>query len=326
MSSPDYLLEVNHLTKYYPQPRRHFACKQINFAAVDDVSIKLAAGKTLGILGQSGSGKTTLARCLLGLIPFEQGVVNYHGQPVKMNNETERRAWLKKINIIFQDSQASFDPKRTLAFSLKEALQAGGRVDKDQYDTVIEETLDLTGLGIELLNRYPRQLSGGQCQRMSIARNLLLQPEILICDEPVSALDLTIQMQILNLLKQLQQTKGLSYVFISHDLNVINYMSDEVAVIYRGSIVEKGYAETVLKAPAHPYSKMLLASLPGTSPATTPTINRINISGQEATNTEGCKYWPQCRQRTPLCRKQKPDLQDRGNCHYTACHNLLVPN
>ncbi|MFA5347441.1 MAG: oligopeptide/dipeptide ABC transporter ATP-binding protein [Methanoregula sp.] len=316
------ILQVENFTKFYTGYKGFFQQKSQSLAAVDDVSFELSEGKTLGILGESGCGKTTLARCLSGLTPVDTGTLYYKGQPVNLKQEKERASWREKTQIIFQDSFSSFDPKRTFNFSLKEALQSRSSAGKAQSDAAIKESLRLTGVGDDLLERYPSQLSGGQCQRMSIARTLLLQPEIVICDEPVSALDLTTQIQILNLLKQLQWEKALSYIFISHDLMVINYMSDEVAIMYRGSIVEKGVTIEVLKYPLHPYSQKLLASIPAASPFGEKTASQLTEDYVVSSLYTGCKYFDKCLRHTDLCHKEKPVLGELGVNHFIACHYI----
>lgn len=236
---------------------------------VSNVSLELAAGETLGLVGESGSGKSTIGRCILGITQADEGRILYQGNDLTGFSLPEKTTYRRKVQMIFQDPYSAFDPKRDFGFSLKEPLLRNQLADKSSADGKIDEILRKVGLDPALKHRYPRSLSGGQCQRMNIARVLLLMPEVIICDEPVSSLDMSIQAQILNLLKELQQEFNLTYLLISHDLSVIKYMSDTIAVIHKGRIVESGDSTEVLKSPQHEYTRHLIKNLKPSSPYVT---------------------------------------------------------
>lgn len=249
------ILQIENLTKIYSKDK-----------VVSNANLELEKGKTLGLVGESGSGKTTIGRCIIGITKANEGRILYRDEDISKYDNKHLRGFRKNIQMIFQDPYSSFDPKKDFKFSLKEPILRYKLADKNAADKMVDEILEKVGLDIGLKHRYPSQLSGGQCQRMNIARALLLMPEVLICDEPVSALDISIQAQILNLLKSIQKEYNLTYLFISHDLSVTKYISDNVAVIYKGEIVEKGSSQEVLINPKHEYTKHLLNSLTPNSP------------------------------------------------------------
>ncbi len=249
------ILKIENLSKIYN-----------NLTAVSNASIKIKKGKTLGLVGESGSGKSTIGRCLVGITKFDEGRILYKNEDISKYNKKNKINYRKNIQMIFQNPYSSFDPKKDFDFSLKEPLLRYKIADNITAEEMVNDILEKVGLEKELKYRYPSQLSGGQCQRMNIARVILLKPEMVICDEPVSALDISIQAQILNLLKKIQNEYNISYLFISHDLGVTKYMSDDIAVIFQGKIVEQGVCEEVLNSPKHTYTKNLINSILPNSP------------------------------------------------------------
>lgn len=249
------ILKIENLTKVYGTDK-----------VVSNANLELQRGKTLGLVGESGSGKTTIGRCIIGITKPNEGRILYRDEDISKYSIKQRKEFRKNIQMIFQDPYSSFDPKKDFNFSLKEPMLRYKLADKETAEEKVDEILEKVGLDIDLKHRYPRQLSGGQCQRMNIARALLLMPEVLICDEPVSALDISIQAQILNLLKEIQKEYNLTYLFISHDLSVTKYMSDHIAVIYKGEIIENGSNQEVMTNPKQTYTKLLLESILPNSP------------------------------------------------------------
>lgn len=251
------ILEGKNLTKMYQRNTRLFGGTKESFAAADHINFTLQKGHALGIVGESGSGKSTLARCIADISKLDDGIIYYKGEV--MNCKTVKTSFYRKnVRLIYQDSFSSFDPKKCFRYSLKEVLKLRKDIQKNQYDQFIYEIMDELSLGYELLKRYPYEVSGGQCQRMNIARALLLKPEILVLDEPVSALDVTLQVQILELLRKLKEKRNLSYIIISHDLAVIRYICEEACVMYRGHFVESGKTEELFENPQHEYTRCLL--------------------------------------------------------------------
>lgn len=256
------ILEADSLTKKYERRGRNR--KGDPFYALNDVSFQLRQGEILGVLGESGCGKTTLARCLVGACSYT-GNLLYDGRRLNLTSHAEKADWRRKIQLVFQDSYSAFDCKRTIGYSLKEALSLRTSVAGPDASLLLS-VLDSVGLSGGVLSRFPGELSGGQCQRLNIARALLLAPEILILDEPVSALDTTIQMQLLKLLIKLRKERQLTYIFISHDLPVVHYLCDRVLVLNHGKVVESGDARKVLEFPQQPYTQSLLDAIPMSAP------------------------------------------------------------
>jgi len=257
------ILQANHLVKTYTQRSGRFGFGSMKVKALDDVSVTLKAGSTLAIVGESGSGKSTLARCLLQLHPFESGEVLFQGQDITKLHGQALRAVRKHIQMVFQDPFASLNPRMTVAEIVGEGLLIHGLGSAAERLQKVHQILKRVGLSVEDAQKYPHQFSGGQRQRIGIARALVLEPKIVVCDEPVSALDVSVQAQILLLLKELQQEMGLSYIFITHDLRVVRHIADEVVVMNQGKIVEQGKVSDIYSAPQQPYTQQLLNAIPG---------------------------------------------------------------
>ena len=318
------ILEVHELSKYFPIEKGLFK-KVVGFVrAVDKISISIKRGEVLGIVGESGSGKTTLGKCILkateitnGEILFRDNSENIHN--ISSLNKKDLRRLRKEMNMIFQDPFSSLSPRMTVNQIISEPLFMHNYIKKDIQDRV-KYLIQKVGLQISHLNRYPNSFSGGQRQRIGIARALATNPRLIVADEPVSALDVSIQAQILNLLQELKDELNLTYLFISHNLSVIEHISDRVAVMYVGRVVESGSTQQIYSNPQHPYTKALLSALPQPEPGFNfkPEILRGEVANP-ANPPSGCHFHPRCIQATEFCSKNKPELVDLGNNHYSAC-------
>ena len=323
------LVEVSHLEKHFEIRSGLWRTVSSHVRAVDDVSFAIAAGETLGLVGESGSGKSTVARLLLRLITATGGSVRLEGREVTTARHAEMKALRRKMGIVFQDPAASMNPRAKIKWSLRRPLVTNG-FEHARIDDQILAMLAKVNLGPELLNRYPHQLSGGQQQRISVARALLLRPRLLVLDEPTSALDISVQAQVLNILLDLQEAFGLTYLFISHDLNVVRYVSDRVAIMYLGKLMEIGPVEAVLQAPRHPYTQGLAASSPPMSPHQRGR-QRVLLAEQPPSLIDlptGCRLHPRCPFRQTICEETRPELRELAPGHWAACHlaeNLPAP-
>lgn len=313
------LLEVNHLKKYFPIPNLFAG----SVKAVDDVSFSIYQGETLGLVGESGSGKSTLGRSILRLIPSDSGNIIFESQNITNVKGNELRLLRKKMQIIFQDPYSSLNPRRTVRQILEEPMIIHEKelLKKERLEC-IHEMLSLVGLEPEHLNRFPHQFSGGQRQRIGIARALMLNPKIVVCDEPVSALDVSVQSQIINLLCKLQERFGLTYLFIAHGLNVVKYVSDRVAVMYLGKIVELGMANAIFSNPRHPYTKALISAIE--SPVKgSQNYKRIILKGEipsPINPPNGCRFCTRCPNVMKKCEEEEPIIQEIAPGHFLACH------
>ncbi len=319
----DSLLEVHHLRKCFPLKKTITGKVTRELIAVDDVSFSLKAGETLGIVGESGCGKTTLGRAILKLHQPTSGQIFFEGQDITNYTSSQMREIRKKMQIIFQDPYSSLPPRSTVGGILSEPVEVHNIVPKDQVKEYVLDLMDKCGLRSYYYERYPHEFSGGQRQRICIARALSVNPKLVICDEPVSALDVSIQAQIINLLKRLQQEMDLTYVFISHDLSVVKFISDKIGVMYLGSMVEFGTKEDIFANPLHPYTQALFSAIPYPDPDVK--MNRIILSGDipsPANPPKGCRFHTRCPHAKDICKEVTPEYKDYGNGHCAACHLL----
>ena len=316
------ILEVKNLKKYFPVTRGVFLKRSGWIHAVDGVSFAINKGETLGIVGESGCGKTTLGRCIMGLYPPSDGDVIIKNQRVGHLNTKQKKALSLHLQMIFQDPFESLNPRQSVKEILEEKYIIHGK-KKEGLNLEIETLLEKVGLSPDALSKFPHEFSGGQRQRIGIARAISLEPEIIICDEPVSALDVSVQSKILNLLLTLQKTMALTVIFISHDLSVVKHISDRIAVIYLGKIVELADAESIYSHPRHPYTQALLSAIPIPDPASS--RNRIVLKG-EVPSVEnppaGCRFNTRCPHVQPICYQKEPLLAEnkKDATHLTACH------
>ena len=307
----DTILEVKHLKKYFNTPKG-------TLHAVDDVSFTLERGKTLGIVGESGCGKSTTGRAILRLIEPTAGEVIFNGEDITKKNKEQMRLLRREMQLIFQDPYASLDPRKTIGEPLK--LQKLIPDAKKRAERV-HELMEVVGLADRLINTYPHELDGGRRQRIGIARALAMEPKLIICDEPVSALDVSIQAQILNLMQDLQEQMGLTYIFITHDLSVVNHFANDIAVMYLGQLIEKAPSVTLFDNPVHPYTKALLSAIP--VPSLRKKRQRVMLKGEISSPINpkpGCRFAVRCPYATDRCRTEEPKLVEIEKDHFVACH------
>ncbi|WP_433724999.1 ABC transporter ATP-binding protein [Actinoplanes sp. CA-051413] len=320
------ILEAKNVVKHYPVTRGVVFRKTIGqVQAVDGVSFSLKQGETLGIVGESGCGKSTLARVLMNLERPTAGSVEYRGRDMFSMGGGEMRKLRRQIQLVMQDPYTSLNPRMTVGDLIGEPFEIHTDVaPKGSRRKKVQELLEVVGLNPEHINRYPHQFSGGQRQRIGIARALALRPEIIVCDEPVSALDVSIQAQVMNLLDSLQKELGLAYIFIAHDLSVVRHLSDRVAVMYLGKIVEIGTEDEIYERPTHPYTQALLSAVPVPDPNSRSTKAIIRLTGDvpsPANPPSGCRFRTRCWKAQDICAEQVPALVERpGTDHPSACH------
>lgn len=319
---PQYILQVKDLKKYFPI-KGGMLNKTVGYVkAVDGVTFNLKRGTTMGLVGESGCGKTTTGRTILRLSGEKTGgQVLFNGQEVYDLNAKEMRDMRTKMQIIFQDPFSSLQPRMPVGEIIGEAVREHGLVSKEEFDDYIDKVMDDCGLQSFHKDRYPHEFSGGQRQRICIARALALKPEFIVCDEPVSALDVSIQAQIINLLKELQEQYKFTYLFISHDLSVVEHISDTVGVMYLGNLVEYGATEDIFKNPLHPYTKALFSAIPVPDP--TAKMNRIVLEGSipsPANPPAGCKFHTRCAQCMEQCKTEVPEQHEIEPGHFVVCH------
>ena len=317
----DYLLVVNDLKEYFPISKSLIKSNTVYLKAVDGVSLKLKAGHTIGIVGDSGCGKTTLGRTILRLYEPTGGEVIFEGKHIEKLKGNALRKMRPNFQMIFQDPYSSLSPRMTVGEIVGEAVKVHHIVPKEQYKDYIVDIMTKCGLQPHYFDRYPHEFSGGQRQRICIAKALALKPKLVICDEPVSALDVSIQAQIINLFKDLQESDNLAYLFISHDLSVVEHISDEVGVMYLGNMVEYGSKRDLFDNPLHPYTKALFSAVPVPDPDSK--INRIVLQGDipsPANPPKGCKFHTRCSDCMSACKLFQPKFTDLGGGHYVACH------
>ncbi len=320
---PEPLLEVRDLSRHFPVRRGVFGRAAGQVRAVDGVSLDIGEGEVLGLVGESGCGKTTLGRCVLRLIEPTAGTIRFAGRDITRLSRRELRPLRREMQAVFQDPYSSLNPRLTVGSALGEALAIHRLARGAQARARVAELLELVGLAPDHARRYPHEFSGGQRQRVGVARALAVNPRLIVADEPVSALDVSIQAQIVNLLQDLQRKLGLAYLFIAHDLSVVEHLSDRVAVMYLGRIVELAAAEELYRAPRHPYTVSLLSAIPEPDPARG--RNRVILEGDvpsPANPPSGCHFRTRCPVRMDICAEVDPEWRDVATEHWVACHRV----
>jgi oligopeptide transport system ATP-binding protein len=328
VAAGDMLLQAEHVKKYFPIRSGVLVQRQIaQVHAVDDVSFELRAGETLGLVGESGCGKSTLARCIARLHDITSGSIVFEGTDISNFSRRQLRPVRRELQMVFQDPYASLNPRKRVGQIIADPLRIHHAGSRDQIKQRVAELLELVGLSPEHVNRYPHEFSGGQRQRIGVARALALKPKLVIADEPVSALDVSIRAQVINLLDDLQDELGLTYIMIAHDLGVVRHVSDRIAVMYLGKIVEISPAEELYVRPVHPYTEALLSAVPIPDPDLSESRQRIVLEGDVPSPISpptGCRFHPRCRYATEICRTTEPPLIQHGSAgHVAACHHPL---
>ena len=311
------LVQAEHICKYFKIGGGRM------LHAVEDVNLSIHRGETLGLVGESGCGKSTLGRTLMGIYHPTKGKLIYAGKEVDLTSKSERFAFAKKAQIVFQDPYASLDPRMTVGSIIEEGMQIHNLHTPEERRERVAKLLDTVGLNREHANRFPHEFSGGQRQRIGIARALAIQPEFIVCDEPISALDVSIQAQVINLLRNLQEKMGLTYLFIAHDLNIVKYISDRIAVMYLGSVVELATSDELYANTLHPYSRALLSAVPIPDPKLEAQKKRQIIEGDVPSpinKPKGCAFSSRCPMACEQCRQSSPALKEVAPGHFVACH------
>ena len=315
------LIEIKNLKKYFPIKEGFFKTNRVK--AVDDVSLFIRKGETLGLVGESGCGKTTLGRTILRLHEPTEGQIFYEGKDI---THVDMLPYRRKMQIIFQDPYASLDPRMTVGDIIGEPLDIHKMYSsKEERKNKIYKLLETVGLNAEHANRFPHEFSGGQRQRIGIARALAVEPEFIVCDEPISALDVSIQAQVVNMLEDLQAERGFTYLFIAHDLSVVKHISNRIGVMYLGHLVELTDSRELYKNPMHPYTQTLLSAIPVADPEVSRSRKRIVLEGDipsPLNPPSGCPFRTRCPRATEICSQVTPELKEYGTEHFVACHNL----
>jgi oligopeptide/dipeptide ABC transporter ATP-binding protein len=321
------LVRAEHVKKYFPIRKGILQREVARVHAVDDVSLEVRTGETLGLVGESGCGKSTLARCIARLYDLTGGSVAFEGRDISRLSRRQLRPVRRELQMVFQDPYASLNPRKRVGTILSDPLRIHNYGDRAKIKSRVQELLELVGLSPEHVNRYPHEFSGGQRQRIGVARAVALHPKLIIADEPVSALDVSIRAQVINLLDDLQDELALTYVFIAHDLGVVRHVSDRIAVMYLGKIVEISPAEELYRQPVHPYTEALLSAVPVPDPDLSARREQIVLEGDVPSPVappSGCRFHPRCRYATEICSQQEPPLVARGSDgHLAACHHPL---
>ena len=317
----DTILKIEKLKKYFPIKKGLFTFSKDYVKAVDDVNIHIRHGETFGLVGESGCGKTTLGRVAIQLIPATSGTIYFMGENLTELNKSELRRIRPHMQIVFQDPSSSLNPRMTVKQIVGEPLLINKKLKGEALNKKVLELLYTVGLNEQHLYRYPHEFSGGQKQRIGIARALALNPDFIVLDEPTSALDVSVQAQILNLLKDLQNKFGLTYLFITHDLSVIHYISNRVAIMYAGKIVEVSKTKELFEKQLHPYTEALLSAIPIPDPKVKKKLKPLKGEVPSLINPpSGCRFHPRCTKRMPICSKLEPELREIEEQHFVACH------
>ncbi len=331
-SDSDKLVVVDNLVKYFPVKGGGLIGRTVGqVQAVDGISLTIDRGKTLGLVGETGCGKSTLARCIAGLIPITSGRVTFDGHDITNLPRARMQPYRREIQMIFQDPYGSLNPRRRVGSIIGDPFAIHNTATGNERKRAVQELMERVGLNPEHYNRFPAEFSGGQRQRIGVARALALRPRLIICDEPVSALDVSIQAQVLNLLADLQDDFGLSYLFIAHDLEVVRHVSDSVIVMYLGRIAEAGPKDPVYDSPHHPYTAALLSAAPAADPEAAASRQRIILTGDVPSPINppsGCRFHPRCPKAQDLCSTDEPALEVKPgdpSTHITACHFPVQP-
>ena len=321
----DAVIELKNLKMYFPVTRGLFRRKVGDIKAVDDISFTIRKNETLGLVGESGCGKTTTGRCILRLYRPTSGNINFQGHDISSIPESKVKPLRRDMGAIFQDPYGSLNPRQTARLIAGMPLIVHHMVEKGHFNEQVADLFRMVGLDPSMMNRVPHEFSGGQRQRLGIARALACRPSLIVCDEPISALDVSIQAQIINLLEDLQEKLGLTYLFIAHDLSVVQHISDRLAVMYLGRIVEITNSQEIYDNPLHPYTRALLSAVPIPNPAIEKKRQRVILKGEvpsPAHPPDGCHFHTRCYMAVEECRQARPPLRDLGNGHEVACFRV----
>lgn len=321
MNEKEVLLEIKHVKKYFPLKKGLMKKGDLQVKAVDDVSFCIYKGETLGIVGESGSGKSTLGRTIIRLFEPTEGEIFFKGQSIGSISSRMLHPIRKEMQMVFQDPFASLNPRMRVGNIVSEPLRVQTDMSKEEIEKTVRELMEKVGLNQEAVRKFPHEFSGGQRQRIGIARALAIKPKLIIADEPVSALDVSVQSQVLNLMQDLQEEFSLTYLFISHDLSVVKHISDRVAVMYLGRIVEIGEKQQIFERPLHPYTQALLSAIPTAS--FDQKKEKIALKGELPSPSDpptGCAFHTRCPKAFDRCRRERPELRMQADGHYAACH------